>query len=119
MLLTATPLQNSLIELYGLSTVIDEHLFGDDKAFRRQYMSSAGDIPELKDRLDTFVHRTLRKQVLEYIPYTQRKTITQPFNPTDEEQRLYDSITDFLEKEDSFALPKQQRHLTSLILRKL
>ena len=118
-LLTATPLQNSLIELYGLSTVIDEHLFGDDKAFRRQYMSSAGDIPELKDRLDTFVHRTLRKQVLEYIPYTQRKTITQPFNPTDEEQRLYDSITDFLEKEDSFALPKQQRHLTSLILRKL
>jgi len=118
-LLTATPLQNSLIELYGLSTVIDEHLFGDDKAFRRQYMSSAGDMPELKDRLDTFVHRTLRKQVLEYIPYTQRKTITQPFNPTDEEQGLYDSITDFLEKEDSFALPKQQRHLTSLILRKL
>ena len=117
-LLTATPLQNSLIELYGLSTVIDEHLFGDDKAFRKQYMNSAEGMPELRDRLDTFVHRTLRKQVLEYIPYTQRKTITQPFSPTDKEQKLYDSITGFLE-EDSFALPKRHRHLTSLILRKL
>jgi hypothetical protein len=119
LLLTATPLQNSLIELYGLSTVIDEHLFGDDKAFKKQYMSSAGDLPELRDRLSTFVHRTLRKQVLEYVPYTQRNTITQPFNPSDEEQALYDAITTFLEKEDSFALPKRQKHLTSLILRKL
>ncbi|MFH4289279.1 SNF2-related protein, partial [Acinetobacter baumannii] len=26
LLLTATPLQNTLMELYGLSTIIDEHL---------------------------------------------------------------------------------------------
>ena len=67
LLLTATPLQNSLIELYGLSTVIDEHLFGDDKAFRKQYMNSKGDLPELRERLDSFVHRTLRKQVLAHL----------------------------------------------------
>ena len=119
LLLTATPLQNSLIELYGLSTVIDEHLFGDDKAFRKQYMNSASDLPELSARLNTFVHRTLRKNVLEYVPYTERKTITQPFNPTDQEQALYDAISGFLQKEDSFSLPKTHRHLTSLILRKL
>lgn len=119
LLLTATPLQNSLIELYGLSTVIDEHLFGDDKAFRKQYMNSKGDLPELRGRLNSFVHRTLRKQVLEYVPYTQRKTLTQPFNPTDEEQGLYDAISAFLLKENSYALPSRQKHLTSLILRKL
>ena len=119
LLLTATPLQNSLIELYGLSTVIDEHLFGDDKAFRKQYMTSAGDLPELRERLNTFVHRTLRKQVLEYVPYTERKTITQPFIPTDDEQALYEAISAFLLKEDSFALPQRQKHLTSLIIRKL
>ena len=45
LLLTATPLQNSLMELYGLSTIIDEHLFCDDKAFRKQFMSGCGDIP--------------------------------------------------------------------------
>jgi len=119
LLLTATPLQNSLIELYGLSTVIDEHLFGDDKAFRKQYMSSESDLPELRERLDSFVHRTLRKHVLEYIPYTKRKTITQPFNPTDEEQDLYNAISAFLQKDESYALPKKNRHLISLILRKL
>lgn len=32
LLLTATPLQNSLLELYGLSTVIDERIFGDRAA---------------------------------------------------------------------------------------
>ncbi len=119
LLLTATPLQNSLIELYGLSTVIDEHLFGDDKAFRKQYMHSAGDLPELRDRLNTFVHRTLRKQVLEYVPYTERKTITQPFNPTNQEQDLYNVISAFLSREGTFALPKRQKHLISLIIRKL
>jgi len=119
LLLTATPLQNSLIELYGLSTIIDEHLFGDDKAFRKQFMSGRGDIPELKERLDTFLKRTLRKDVLEYIRYTERKTHTVPFTPSDAEQTLYDDVSVFLELEDSYALPKRQRHLTGLILRKL
>jgi SNF2 family DNA or RNA helicase len=36
-LLTATPLQNSLMELYGMSSVIDEQLFGDAAAFRALY----------------------------------------------------------------------------------
>jgi SNF2 family DNA or RNA helicase len=40
LLLTATPLQNSLLELFGLSTLIDEHLFGDINAFRAQYYGS-------------------------------------------------------------------------------
>lgn len=119
LLLTATPLQNSLIELYGLSTIIDEHIFGDDKAFRKQYMSLNGDLPELKDRLSSFVKRTLRKQVLEYINYTERKTITTPFHPSDAEQELYDSVSAFLERDESYALPKKHRHLTGLILRKL
>ena len=119
LLLTATPLQNSLIELYGLSTIIDEHLFGDESAFRKQFMNSRRDLEELRDRISSFAKRTLRRDVLEYIKYTERKAITQPFNPTDDEQALYERITAFLQKEESYALPKQQRHLTTLILRKL
>ena len=116
LLLTATPLQNSLMELYGLSTLIDEHLFGDDKAFRKQYLHSSAD---LRERLQGFVKRTLRKQVLEYVRYTQRRTYTQPFTPSDDEQRLYDALSAFMLREDSYALPASQRHLTTLILRKL
>lgn len=119
LMLTATPLQNSLIELYGLSTLIDEHLFGDEAAFRKQYMTNGGNLDELRARLATFTKRTLRRDVLEYVKYTERKALTQPFNPTDDEQSLYERISTFLQREDSYALPKQQRHLTALILRKL
>ena len=119
LLLTATPLQNSLMELYGLSTLIDEHLFGDETAFSKQFMQSGADLEELRARLASFAKRTLRRDVLEYIKYTERKAITQPFNPTNDEQALYDRISAFLQKEDSYALPKRQRHLTAMILRKL
>src|SRR5690606_29194793 len=37
LLLTATPLQNTLLELYGLVSFIDEHTFGDLKSFREQF----------------------------------------------------------------------------------
>ncbi len=119
LLLTATPLQNSLMELYGLSTLIDEHMFGDEAAFRKQFMNNGTGLDELRERLASFAKRTLRRDVLEYIKYTERKALTQPFNPTDDEQALYERISAFLQKEDSYALPKQQRHLTALILRKL
>lgn len=119
LLLTATPLQNSLMELYGLSTLIDEHLFGDETSFRKQYIGSDAGMAELRTRLASFTKRTLRRDVLEYINYTERKALTQPFEPTDDEQSLYERISAFLVKEDSYALPKQQRHLTGLILRKL
>ncbi|WP_434144097.1 SNF2-related protein [Photobacterium leiognathi] len=119
LLLTATPLQNSLIELYGMSTLIDEHLFGDDKAFRKQFMQSDSDLDELRERLGTFLKRTLRKQVLEYVKYTERRAITVPFMPSDQEHALYEAVESYLDSEHSYALPKRHRHLTGLILRKL
>src|SRR3546814_20026388 len=72
LLLTATPLQNSLLELFGLSTLIDGHLFGDINAFRAQYASVAGSITDLRQRLSGFCKRTLRNEVTEYIRYTER-----------------------------------------------
>lgn len=119
LLLTATPLQNSLLELYGLSTMIDDHIFGDVNAFRSQYASAGGDLSALRERLSGFCRRTLRNQVTEYIRYTERKTITRPFRPTDDEHKLYEAVSDFLLRESSYAIPHGQRHLTELILRKL
>ncbi|MET3109220.1 hypothetical protein AAKU58_004069 [Oxalobacteraceae bacterium GrIS 1.18] len=119
LLLTATPLQNSLMELYGLSTLIDDHIFGDVNAFRSQYVSSGGDLDGLRQRLSGFCRRTLRNQVTEYIRYTERQAITRPFSPTDDEHKLYEAVSDFLLRSNSYAIPHRQRHLTELILRKL
>lgn len=119
LLLTATPLQNSLMELYGLSTVIDSQLFGDALSFRRQYLRGGEDLEGLKDRLQEFTKRTLRKQVLEYIRYTQRRAITIPFAPSEDELRLYHLVSAYLQRENSYGVPLQQRHLVTLVVRKL
>ncbi len=118
-LLTATPLQNSLVELYGLSTIIDEQLFGDLPSFRTQYCNAGGDLADLRDRLRPFCIRTLRRQVLEYIQFTERRLITRPFRPSDDEHRLYEAISAYLQREDSYAIPQQQKHLITLLVRKL
>ncbi|WP_019022975.1 SNF2-related protein [Thioalkalivibrio sp. ALE23] len=119
LLLTATPLQNSLMELYGLASLIDDHIFGDPNAFRSQYVNAGGDLAGLRQRLAGFCKRTLRQEVLEYVRYTERRALTQPFRPTDAEQRLYDRISEFLQRENTYAIPDRQRHLIVLILRKL
>lgn len=122
LLLTATPLQNSLMELYGLVQVIDEHVFGDQKTFRSSYSSASTDAAtmlDLKTRLQPLVKRTLRRQVREYVKFTSRIPITQDFTPSDDEQALYDLVSEYLQRDDSYALPKAQRTLMTLILRKI
>jgi len=119
LLLTATPLQNTLLELYGISSLIDNNLFGDIASFRSQYLGANANLDELRNRLSSFCKRSLRKQVSEYVKYTQRKAITRPFKPNDDEHKLYEAISEFLKQENTYALPKKQRHLTTLILRKL
>lgn len=119
LLLTATPLQNSLLELYGLSTLIDENIFGDRGAFRALYMNASGDLEHLQTRVSHFCKRTLRKDVSEYINYTKRRAITHPFKPSDEEHEFYEAVSAFLMREKSYAIPAEQRHLLLLRLRKL
>ena len=120
-LLTATPLQNSLMELYGLVSVIDDYAFGDEKSFKAQYtrLTSEDTFDELKARLSPLCHRTLRRQVLEYIRYTNRISLTEDFFPTDDEIALYDMVTEYLQRNVLYALPNSQRQLITLILRKL
>lgn len=119
--LTATPLQNSLMELYGLASFIDEHIFGDTKSFKEQFVSISDDniYQDLKERIKPICQRTLRRQVLQYIQYTNRLALVQDFVPGDDEQRLYDYVSDYLRRPLLYALPTSQRQLITLILRKL
>ena len=55
-------------------------------------MNQDADLDELRARLQYFCKRTLRKQVIEYIQYTERRALTVPFRPGDEE-RLYEGIS--------------------------
>ena len=120
-LLTATPLQNSILELYGLVSIIDDYVFGDLKSFKAQYSRIVDEenYDELRNRIQPVCHRTLRKQVLEYINYTNRIPICEEFFPTEEEHRLYILVSEYLQRDKLYALPNSQRQLMTLILRKL
>lgn len=118
-LLTATPLQNSLLELYGLVSFIDDRVFGDLDSFRSQFTGREQAFNGLRDRLAPICKRTLRKQVQPYVSYTARKAIIQEFTPTSEEQELSRLVADYLRRPNLKAMPEGQRQLISLVLWKL
>ncbi|MUV13362.1 SNF2-related protein [Noviluteimonas gilva] len=120
-LLTATPLQNSLLELYGLVSIIDDRVFGDLDSFRTQYTGTGREqgFGALRERLSSICKRTLRKQVQAYVSYTARKAIVQEFTPSAEEQELRRLVAEYLRRPNLQALPQSQRQLISLVLWKL
>jgi superfamily II DNA or RNA helicase len=121
LLLTATPLQNSLLELFGLVSFIDEHAFGDIKSFREQFTNLTQEqvFHTLKARLKPICQRTLRRQVTSYIPFTKRRPMVEEFTPEESEDRLYNLVSEYLRRDNLQALPASQRSLITLVLRKL
>lgn len=105
LLLTATPLQNDLLELYGLTSYLDDYMFGDIVSFKEQYCNQKTNtalLHDLKKRLAPVVHRTLRKHVSAYIKYTQRRAYTQEYKWTSQESQYHQAITDFMMTDDLF-----------------
>lgn len=119
-LLTATPLQNKLEELFGLVSVIDPKYFYSLDAFKERYIKNraANNLDDLQERVAQIAKRTLRSEAQKYINYTDRLPITIQFESKDEEKELYDKVNDYLQRDEIFAFSPSQRHLGALILRK-
>ena len=119
-LMTATPLQNKLEELYGLISVFDQEYFYSLDAFRERYIKNreTGAFDDLNDRVGQIAKRTLRRDAEKYIQFTKRLPITVEFEPSADEQRLYDLVNAYLQREELYAFSPSQRHLSALIIRK-
>lgn len=118
-LLTATPLQNRLEELYGLVSVFAPDYFYSLDSFRERYVRNrelGGD--DLAERVAGISRRTLRRDADKYIRFTERLPITVEFMPSAEEQRLYNEVNEYLQEEELHAFAPTQRHLSDLIIRK-
>ena len=107
LLLTATPVQNRLVELWSLVQYVDRSgtLLGPLPTFKTLFIT--GDQgrslqehqeAELRRRLREVVQRTLRKQAQEFLPqpFVDRHAKTFHFHMSQAERRLYDEITDYL-----------------------
>lgn len=119
LLLTATPLQNNITELYGLSTLLDGDYFGDLPTFRARYINNGGDLPALRERIADFCWRTLRRDVMPYIRYTNRIPMTEEFYSTDREFRLYQAVSDYLKDTNTYAFPVNVRPMLTQLIRKV
>lgn len=120
LLLTATPLQNRLEELYGLVSVFDPSYFYSLDAFRERYIKSRdlGGDDDLTDRVAAITKRTLRRDADKYIHFTKRMPLTVEFTPSPDEIKLYDLVNAYLQRDELYAFAGSQRHLSALIIRK-
>lgn len=124
LLLTATPLHNNLKELYGLVSFIDDKLLGTLVSFQAKFMADSkglevNGLEELRERLQTVCTRTLRRQIQEYIRYTNRHGVLEPFEPYDGEHQLYEKVSAYLQRPELVAIPHRQRALMLLVYRKI
>lgn len=120
LLLTATPLQNKLEELYGLVSVFAPDYFHSLDVFRERYIKhrDTSDNDDLVARVAMISKRTLRKDADKYIHFTERLPLTVEFTPSKDEQRLYELVNGYLQRELLYAFAGSQRHLSALIIRK-
>ena len=117
-LLTATPLQNTLADLHGLVSFIDPRIFGSEKVFSRRFVEGC-DYEELKRELSPVLYRTLRKDVGKYMAFSKRMCITVDFHLSQEESDLYEAVNTFLKREPLYSIPTANRGLIILVIRKL
>tara|TARA_Y100000768_G_C23990285_1_gene692009 strand:+ start:2370 stop:5351 length:2982 start_codon:yes stop_codon:yes gene_type:complete len=124
LLLTATPMQNNLMELYGLTSFIDDYILGSRDSFQALFCNltdAVRDIRmiELRERMQGFFRRELRKNVLEYINYTKRNAVTFTYDPTDYEEELRIKFEEFLRREVLISIPASALPLLTLVYLKL
>src|SRR5260370_37679368 len=125
LLLTATPMQNSLVELWGLVQYVEptDTLLGDIVTCREVFCSEddrllvPGQEHELKRRLAMIQRRTLRRQAQEFLdrPFTQRRCRLYEYAMSDAERALYDDVTEYLLEPSIYAFSGRQRRLLLIV----
>lgn len=120
LLLTATPLQNRLEELFGLVSVFEPDFFHSLEGFKERYIDRHDDYgnDDLAMRMSHIAKRTLRRDAQKYIRFTERVPMTFGFMPSLDEQALYSLVNAYLQRPELYAFASSQRHLSALILRK-
>lgn len=117
LMLTATPVQNSLVELFNLLTLLKPGLLKTEADFKREYVSSKnGRIPKNQEKLRSLMRevmiRNTRSLVDVQLPKRFATTIT--VTPSDTEKKLYQDLSNFL-RVHSEDLDKLSR--TNLLMR--
>jgi hypothetical protein len=118
LLLTATPMQNSIMDLYGLIDFIDTGALGDADEFYKRYFRKPENYGELTATASRYCFRTLRSQVEGYVKIPRRIPVTADYPLSASEVKLTAMVDAYLEKPDKQAFPKMDGYDLTLMFKR-
>ena len=118
LLLSATPVQNSLVELYNLLTLLKPGIFNTEKEFRGLYMTAGkprapANRDSMRDLMRDVMIRNTRSQVDVRLPA--RNAATLKLDPLPEEADCYRELSDLVQEEHRNAKSTRRLALRHLL----
>jgi superfamily II DNA or RNA helicase len=119
LMLSATPVQNSLVELYNLLTLLKPGLFKTEKEFRASYMTSGKPrVPANRDRMRDLMREVMIRNTrsLVDVKLPQRHAVTLKLDPLADEGECYRELSRLVAETHAKATTNQRlslRHLLS------